>query len=80
MSQLQASRPAGAPWTAAKAALTPVLARTAEAKRPKAMLHVVRKVALGDVGSPLSGKSDGSAMAESAGLISCTSSTRPGGG
>ena len=57
----------------------PSLARTAAANLPKAMLHVVRKVLLGEVGSPRSGKSAGSDMPESAGLISWMSSTRPDG-
>ena len=55
----------------------PSLARTAAANLPKAMLHVVRKVLLGEVGSPRSGKSAGSEMPESDGLMSWMSSTRP---
>ena len=55
----------------------PSLARTAAANLPKAMLHVVLKVLLGEVGNPRSGKSAGSDMPLSDGLISWMSSTRP---
>ena len=55
----------------------PSLERTAAANLPKAILQVVRKVLLGEVGSPRSGKSAGSDMPESAGLISWMSSTKP---